>query len=114
MIRRGDIVLLSFPFTNLRSSKVRPALVISDDSYNKQAKDAVFIFITSKEHKSTYDLRIEKKAKSFDSTGLKSSSTIRIAKIMCLDKKLVRRRLGNADDRIMKRVGSALKCLLDL
>lgn len=114
MINRGDIVLLSFPFTNFKSSKVRPALVVSDDSYNKQTADAIFIFITSKKHTSQYDFRIGKKDKSFKSTGLKSSSTLRISKIMSLEKKLVRRKLGIADNRIMIKVNAALKCLLDL
>jgi len=47
--RRGDIVLLSFPFTDLSSSKRRPALVISPDSYNEQGQDVVLIAITSQE-----------------------------------------------------------------
>jgi len=37
--RRGDIVLVSFPFTDLSSSKRRPALVISPDAFNKQGED---------------------------------------------------------------------------
>ena len=41
--RRGDIVLVSFPFTDLSSSKRRPALVISPDSFNEQGQDVVLI-----------------------------------------------------------------------
>ena len=47
--RRGDIVLVSFPFTDLSSSKRRPALVISPDSFNEQGQDVVLIAITSQE-----------------------------------------------------------------
>ena len=39
--RRRDIVLVSFPFTDLSSSKRRPALVISPDSFNEQGQDVV-------------------------------------------------------------------------
>ena len=39
--RQGDIVLVSFPFTDLTSSKRRPALVISPDSFNAAGDDLV-------------------------------------------------------------------------
>lgn len=47
--RRGDIVLVSFPFTDLSSSKRRPALVISPDPFNEQGQDVVLVAITSQE-----------------------------------------------------------------
>jgi mRNA interferase MazF len=45
--KRGDIVLVPFPFTDLSSSKRRPALVVSPDSFNEQAQDLVLAAITS-------------------------------------------------------------------
>ncbi len=45
--RRGDIVLVAFPFTDLSSSKRRPALVVSPDSFNEQLQDVVLVAITS-------------------------------------------------------------------
>ena len=45
--RRGDIVLVSFPFTDLSSSKKRPALVVSPDSFNDTTSDVVLAAITS-------------------------------------------------------------------
>lgn len=47
--RRGDIVLVSFPFTDVSSSKRRPALVISPDLFNEQGQDVVLVAITSQE-----------------------------------------------------------------
>ena len=45
--RRGDIVLVSFPFTDLSSSKRRPALVVSPDLFNQAMQDVVLAAITS-------------------------------------------------------------------
>src|SRR5438093_1290202 len=56
--KRGDIVLVQFPFTDLSSSKRRPALVISPDTFNDQMEDVVVAAITSQltsEHAVTID-----------------------------------------------------------
>ncbi len=34
-MRQGDIVTIEFPFSDLSQRKVRPALIISNDRYNK-------------------------------------------------------------------------------
>ncbi len=112
MIKRGEIVLLSFPFTDLKTTKVRPALVVSSDSFNKTNDDAVFIFITSKRYNSPFDILLEQEhAKSI---GLKMSSTLRTSKIMCLEQNLTKRRLGNLDHDTLRKVEQSLIRLLDL
>lgn len=45
--RRGDIVLVSFPFTDLSSAKKRPALIVSPDAFNDLQQDLVLVAITS-------------------------------------------------------------------
>ena len=43
-MRQGDIVTLRFPFTNLQDSKIRPALIISNEKFN-QRKNLILIGI---------------------------------------------------------------------
>lgn len=45
--KRGDIVLVHFPFTDLSSSKKRPALIVSPDDFNGRMQDLVLVAITS-------------------------------------------------------------------
>ena len=45
--RQGDVVLVSFPFTDLISTKRRPAVVVSPDSFNARKQDLVLVAITS-------------------------------------------------------------------
>lgn len=49
-----DLVLLSFPFLDMKSSKVRPALVTSNNEYNRKFEDFMAIPLTrnlkSREH----------------------------------------------------------------
>ena len=112
-IRRGDIALLAFPFTDLRGVKLRPALVVSDDKFNKTG-ESVFVFITTKFYNTAFDFTINREAVSFKSTGLKESSTFRVSKIMCLEQRLIKRRLGVADKSILNNVSKRLKSLFCL
>ena len=43
-LRRGDFVLVPFPFTDLSHQKVRPAVIVSADP---QALDVILAFVTS-------------------------------------------------------------------
>lgn len=46
--RRGDVVLVPFPFSDLSTSKVRPAVVVSSNSYHASEPDLILAAITSK------------------------------------------------------------------
>lgn len=106
--------MLPFPWTDLTSYTVRPALVISDDSHNKSSDDAIFLFITTKEHKGFFDFRLRKTNSSYKKTGLITASTFRIGKLATLEKNLAQRRLGFADAKLLKKIEAGLKLLLNL
>ncbi len=44
---RGNIVLVPFPFSDQTTTKKRPAVVISSDSYNGKSPDIIIMAITS-------------------------------------------------------------------
>ncbi len=46
MIRRGDVVIVDFPFTDQRAAKVRPALVVQNDADNNRRRKTVIALIT--------------------------------------------------------------------
>ncbi len=43
----GDVVLLPFPFTDLTTSKQRPAVIVSSTWFNQNRKDVIVLAITS-------------------------------------------------------------------
>ena len=45
--KQKDIILVRFPFSDLAISKVRPALVVSNDNYNNRYLDRVVVALTS-------------------------------------------------------------------
>jgi mRNA interferase MazF len=96
----GKIVLLPFPFTDLTTTKRRPALVILE-----RPNDIVVMFISSKIPKTQekYHIIIEKNDKDFPITGLKVSSAIYLDKIATISKNLIIGELGQITKRIKRK-----------
>jgi len=42
----GDIILVSFPFTDQTATKKRPAVVISSNPYNQKRPDLIIMAVT--------------------------------------------------------------------
>jgi mRNA-degrading endonuclease toxin of MazEF toxin-antitoxin module len=46
MIRRGDVVMVEFPYTDAAQSKVRPAVAVLNDRDNQRLRKTVVAMIT--------------------------------------------------------------------
>lgn len=46
----GDIILVPFPFTDLTTTKKRPAVIVSSEKYNIGRPDLIIMAITSRLH----------------------------------------------------------------
>ncbi|MFV1976275.1 MAG: type II toxin-antitoxin system PemK/MazF family toxin [Candidatus Scalindua sp.] len=114
-MKKGDVVLITFPFTDLSSVKVRPALVISNDSYNEIQDDTVLLLITTNVSRlSPDDYLLESENPEFTDTGLSKPSVFRVGKIHTLKKTLLRRKLGFVGSGILKEIEDRLHNLLQL
>lgn len=60
-VKQRDIILINFPFSDLTGAKVRPALVVSNDQYNRNNLDALVLAITSNLSPYSYKIFIENK-----------------------------------------------------
>ncbi|MFV9692141.1 MAG: type II toxin-antitoxin system PemK/MazF family toxin, partial [Desulfobacteria bacterium] len=56
--RRGDVVLVLFPHSNLRTAKLRPALVIQADELQTRLPQLIVAMITSRMFRSNHPSRI--------------------------------------------------------
>lgn len=88
---KGKIVLVPFPFTDLTSTKLRPALVLLE-----RELDIVVVFISSKipSFPSTDFILVDTDHPEYGLTGLKVPSVIRPDKVCTLLKELVIGELG--------------------
>jgi len=88
--KRGDIVLVPFPFTDLSSSKRRPALVISSDDFNGQMQDLVVAAITSQ---LTNDRAVTVESSDCIDGTLPRTLVVKLAKIFTIHSALVIKRI---------------------
>ncbi len=85
--RQGNIVLVSFPFTDLTSSKRRPALVISPDFFNASGEDIVLATITS--HITDDPNAIQLSGGDFAEGRLPKKSIVKTAKLFTIHSSLI-------------------------
>lgn len=113
MPKKGTIVLIPFPFTDLSSHKVRPAVVVSQ---GLKGDDVVVAFISSQKlkKKETTDILLGIGSKSFSETGLKVDSVVRVAKIATLDKKIMLGTLGVVSKITEKEIDAKIRILFGL
>lgn len=108
MYKKGDIVLIPFPFTDLSGIKVRPALVLSSQ---RKPADIVVVFITSQSKViGTSQVKIIPS----DQNGIKTLSYVVCAKIATLDRSIVVGKLGYCESTIMNEVDEQLRVVLGL
>jgi len=112
VLKRGDVVLVPFPFTNLTTEKLRPAVIVSVDP---QRIDVIIAFISSvvsPGEPSETDYVLHQDELDFVRTGLKKTSTFRMRKLMTIERSRIIRRLGRVSPAIQKeldiRLGQAL------
>ena len=102
MYKFGTIVLIPFPFTDLTSAKVRPALIISKT--HKNSEDISICFISSKRPQKITDGQFLFKTTDvhFKQSGLKTDSVVRFDKIATLNKKLALGEIGSLHTKTLK------------
>ena len=85
--KKGDIVIIGFPFSDLSRTKKRPALIISNDTVNKTG-DYLMVQVTSKIRNDDLSLPI-KKSDFVNDKELPLQSCIRLHKVFLLNESLI-------------------------
>jgi mRNA interferase MazF len=116
IVKRGSVVLVRYPFTDLTGAKVRPALVLTPDHLLPRLEDVLCLFISSAmpEEILSTDFVLNPEHPSFLKTGLRRRSILRMHKLALLHKALVLRILGEGEQTLMHEVNQRLRLALGL
>lgn len=101
-IKQGEIVLLEYPFSNLEEKKLRPALIISNNSFNKNSSDCIMVPLTSVIKNEPYSIIVD--SKDLSEGRLLKISRIKADKIFSVEKNLIKMNIGKVNKNTFEKV----------
>jgi mRNA interferase MazF len=99
---KGDIVVLPFPYSDLSSSKKRPAMVLAD----LKGGDIILCQITSQFVKDNYAIALTDE--DFMHGSLNKPSNIRPNRLFTAEKSIIIRTIGTIKSEVFKKVADKL------
>ena len=111
---KGKIVLVPFPFDDLSTSKVRPAVCLTDPVGPHRHVIMAFISSRMSVDQLETDLILNSGDADFAMTGLRVTSTLRLHRLMTVTTALIRRELGELSPQMQDEVANKLRKLFGL
>jgi mRNA interferase MazF len=102
IFQQKELVLLPYPFSNQEGSKVRPAIIVSNDNFNKKCEDCVMVPLTTVIKDEPFSLILTQD--SLESGRLLKQSRIRIDKIFTIKKSLILMKIGKVNDKTIEKI----------
>ncbi len=115
--RRGDVVLVDFPFSDRTGSKVRPCLIVQNDRDNARFDDTIVVTITSRTQYASVEpteVLIDTSTPEGRQSGLLFNSAVQCQNIATVDNGFVLRRIGNLPEDVMRQINKCLKASLGI
>ena len=107
----GDVVLVRFPFTDLITAKLRPAVVLATHGDDLTI---VGIFSSPPQPSRQTWIVLSSEERTFSQTGLKITSVIKAERIAVIEQSVAVRKLGSLSTLQMDKVKRAVKLALNL
>jgi mRNA interferase MazF len=111
--KRGDILLVLFPHSDLRSAKPRPAPVVQADHLETELPQVIVAMITSKMFRANHPSRVPVRLSTPEgrASGLLADSVVMTDNLATIDQVAIERVIGTLT---MTDVGKALRHTLGL
>jgi mRNA interferase MazF len=116
MSRRGDVVMVEFPFTDTRIAKVRPAVVVQNDRDNQKIRKTVIAMITGnlRRRGDPSHLYVDPGDPNGSSSGLSFPSLVSCNNLFTIEQNSILQVIGHLSDALKQQLGGCLKAALDL
>jgi mRNA interferase MazF len=115
--RRGDVVLLDYPFSDSSGSKVRPALVVQSDWNNARLSCTIVALITKNIRRAAREpahLLIDISTPDGQSSGLRVTSAVTCNNLYTVNEKHLVHTIGQLSTPTMLEIDACLKSSLGI
>jgi mRNA interferase MazF len=109
-MNRGEIYLVSWPFSDFTGRKLRPAVVVQADFLNRLIADTVFVQITGTSRQAVTEVLLDPAVEL--SSGLRFPSYAVCTNFLTLDQAKAQRMMGKLSATAMAKIENCLKSAL--
>ncbi len=116
-VQRGDVVLVDYLFSDRTGSKVRPCLVVQNNTNNQRLDDTIVAAISSNTSRATNEptqLVITVSTPDGARSGLLFDSSVQCENLVTVDRQFIRRKIGTLPATLIAQVDGCLKASLAL
>ena len=114
ILKRGDVVVVRYPFSSSTGAKSRPALVVQCDHNNRRLTNVILAAITTTIHRSgePTQLLIAVATPAGQQSGLVQDSVVTCENLVTVAQDRVTRRIGSLPDDLLLPINDCLKASL--
>jgi mRNA interferase MazF len=109
-MKQQEIAWVKIPFSDFSETKLRPALIVSNNDYNSKSDDIIVCAITSNVQKAEFSVQLNQK--DLVTGNLPIESRIKTDKIMQINKKLIVRTFAKISEKKFDETITEIKKLL--
>jgi mRNA interferase MazF len=115
-MKRGDVVIVPFPFQDKPGHKIRPAVVVQSDGENRRLANTILAMITGNvdDAGQPTTVLVDPGAPSGAGSGLAGPSLVKCYNLATMRKRRVLHVIGRLPAVTMQQVDKALKAALEL
>ena len=109
--RQRDIFLVPFPFSDLSGKKVRPVLIVSNDTYNSKSADVLVCGLTTNLKPTPYSIVIDITDVE-EADTLRHKSKIKIDTVASIEKSILIKRIARLKLSMFKKIVAEIRKLI--
>lgn len=118
--RKGDVVLVAFPYTQIdgkSATKRRPAVIVSGNRMNNDCEDVLLVPLTTTEsgnYGKPTTIKIAMDSSEGRKAGLRLDSIVECTVIATMPKTMIVSKLGALSAQFMQKVDDCIKSVLEM